>query len=354
MLITHQHPLNKSLVVGLLGSPNVGKSSLINTLLGMDLSVVTDFPQTTRNSFHCILHVDHTEIVLVDTPGVHASQKEMNLRMNFQAQEGNEGTDIILAIFDLSRHLNTQFDMMKKTFAHLQGEIWCVFNKIDRAEESKVPEAEKIFKEWQTQMSTLSPNHQLKMTKVFFISALEGENIHELIGALCDKAPSAPHLYPGGEVTDKNERFFAAEYIREQSFLLLKEELPYELAVVIDEFRDLPRRHNEVEQREKAEEDKGPQELPLPLKGMDKLYCYISATILVNRPSQKAIVIGSKGQMIREIGFLARKKIEAMVGGPVHLNLHVKVSPKWFSNNFVLEELGLHRAPQSKRVWRKS
>ncbi|MBT7610599.1 MAG: KH domain-containing protein, partial [Bacteriovoracaceae bacterium] len=125
---------------------------------------------------------------------------------------------------------------------------------------------------------------------------------------------------------------FATEFIREQAFELLNDEIPYEVAVVIDEYKDF----SDMKGKEKK-----------------KIASHISASILVNRPSQRAIVIGSKGIMIKQIGTKSRKKIEAMVGGQVHLNLHVKVSPKWFKNNFVLEELGLPRAVDSARVWRK-
>ena len=120
------------------------------------------------------------------------------------------------------------------------------------------------------------------------------------------------------------------EYIREQAFELLKDEVPYEVAVVIDEYKEV-----------KGKTDP------------ESFESHISASILVNRPSQRAIVIGSSGSMIKEIGIRSRKKIEVMTGGPVHLNLHVKVSPKWFKNNFVLEEIGLPRAHDSARVWRK-
>ena len=135
-------------------------------------------------------------------------------------------------------------------------------------------------------------------------------------------------MYPYGDVSNKNLRFFSAEYIREQAFRILKDEVPYELAVVIDDYKDVKDPKSPVISR-------------------------ISASILVNRPSQRAIVVGSKGSVIKKIGTNARKKIEALVGGKVHLNLHVKVSGKWFKNNFVLEELGLPRVQGSRRVWRK-
>lgn len=321
MLITHQHPHNKSIMVSVLGLPNAGKSSLINYLLGLDLSIVTEKPQTTRNRFNCVFTVDRTEVVLVDTPGLHQSNQEFNKRMNEQARIGAEGADLNLLLIDLSGPILRQFSDFHKNFRKELGPTWAVFTKCDKVESpQQLPLAEVVAR-----AREILPN----IEKHFVVSSKSGENMHELIGAICDHAPAGPHLYPGGEISNKNERFFATEYIREQTFKLLKEEVPYQVAVVIDEYKDF---------RD---------------KDTSKLSCHISASILVNRPSQRAIVIGPKGGMIKEIGTKSRQKIEAMVGGQVHLNLHVKVMPRWFKNNFVLEELGLPRSKDSARVWRQ-
>ena len=323
MLLENQHPENKSIVVSVLGAPNVGKSSLINYLLGMDLSIVTNKPQTTRNRFNCIFTVDRTEIILVDTPGLHRSSQELNKRINEQALEGTEGSDLNLLLVELTMPIMKQFAEYKENLGDFNlGKTWVVFTKSDRVENAEdLPLSEAIEK-----AKELIPT----ISKHFIISTKTGDNVHELTGALCDAAEFGPHLYPGGEVSNKNQRFFATEYIREQAFNLLKDEIPYEVAVVIDEYKDI-----------RDKEDK------------EKSASHISASILVNRPSQRAIVVGSKGSMIKEIGMRSRKKISAMTGGDVHLNLHVKVTPKWFKNNFVLEELGLPRAKNSARVWRK-
>ncbi len=322
MLLEDQHPHNKSIMVAVLGAPNVGKSSLVNVLLGTDLSVVTNKPQTTRNKFHCVLTVDRTEIVLVDTPGLHKSSQEFNKRLNEQAREGTEGADLNLLLIDISRDVLTQFVEFKENIDLELGPTWVVFTKADKVENAeKLPLAEVTEK-----AKEILPS----IEKWFLISNKEGTNIHELTGAICDRAEPGPHLYPNGDISNKNQRFFVTEYIREQAFELLKDEVPYEVAVVIDEYKEV-----------KSKTDPESYE------------SHISASILVNRPSQRAIVIGSSGSMIKEIGIRSRKKIEVMTGGPVHLNLHVKVSPKWFKNNFVLEEIGLPRAKDSARVWRK-
>lgn len=322
MLLEDQHPHNKAIMVAVLGAPNVGKSSLINVLLGTDLSVVTSKPQTTRNKFHCVLSVDRTEIVMVDTPGLHKSNQEFNKRLNEQARQGVEGADLNLLLIDISRDIFGQFSEFKENINQELGPTWVVFTKSDKVENSENLPLKEVLEQAQAIIPSLE--------KYFLISNKEGTNIHELTGAICDRAEPGPHLYPNGDISNKNQRFFVTEYIREQAFELLKDEVPYEVAVVIDEYK-------EVKAKERP----------------DTFESHISASILVNRPSQRAIVIGSSGSMIKEIGIRSRKKIEIMTGGPVHLNLHVKVSPKWFKNNFVLEEIGLPRAKDSARVWRK-
>jgi len=322
MLLEDQHPHNKAIMVAVLGAPNVGKSSLINVLLGTDLTVVTNKPQTTRNKFHCVFNVDRTEVVMVDTPGLHKSNQEFNKRLNEQAREGTEGADLNLLLIDISREILDQFTEFKENIDQELGPTWVVFTKSDKVENSENLPLKEVIE----QAKGILPS----LEKFFLISNKEGTNIHELTGAICDRAEPGPHLYPNGDVSNKNQRFFVTEYIREQAFELLKDEVPYEVAVVIDEYKEV-----------KGKMDPEISE------------AHISASILVNRPSQRAIVIGSSGSMIKEIGIRSRKKIEVMTGGPVHLNLHVKVSPKWFKNNFVLEEIGLPRAKDSARVWRK-
>ncbi len=321
MLLTDQHPHNKQITVALLGKPNAGKSTLANYLLGFDLSIVSSKPQTTRNHFHCAFTVDHTEVVLVDTPGVHSSNQELNKRMNGQAEFGSEGVDLNLLLLDGTKDVLGEAQNFLKEFNGELAKTWIVFTKSDRVENLENKDFGKYFES----IKALIPS----VEKFYVISGKEGDNVHTLTGDLCDAAEPGPHLYPDGSVSNKNERFFASEYIREQAFNTLKDELPYELAVVIDEYYDA----------------KNNPKVKVDTK--------ISASILVNRPSQRAIVVGSKGSVIKEIGTNARKKIEAMVGGKVLLNLHVKVSPKWFRNNFVLDEIGLPRTQNSNRVWRK-
>lgn len=321
MLFENQHPHNKAIMIAVLGKPNVGKSSFINHLLGFDLTIVSSKPQTTRNQFHCAFTIDRTEVVLVDTPGVHSSSQELNKRMNGQAQMGAEGVDLNFVLVDLTTNILGEFKDFLKNFEQPLSKTWIIFTKADLVDKEKIDLKETLVK-----MQEMCPS----IEKHFIISSKDGHNIHTLTGAIQDASQSAPHLYPGGDASNMNERFFVTEYIREQAFRLLKEELPYEVAVIIDEYKDV----------KKKDENALPE-------------AHISASILVNRPSQRAIVVGRGGSVIKEIGVNARKKIEAMIGGKVHLNLHVKVSPKWMTNNYVLDEVGLPRTQNSARVWRK-
>ena len=314
---------HKSILIAILGAPNVGKSSLINCLLGMDLSIVCHKPQTTRNSYHCITTIDDSEIILVDTPGLHKSNREFNKRLNQQAFDGERGADLVLILIDLTQEIRGQFLWLQELYVPKSKKLWIVFTKTDTVSSLKESDLRGVVEWAKTSLPSIED-------KFFAVSPQTGDGIHELTGAICDEAKPGPHLYDG-RVSNKNERFFVTEYVREQLFELLGEELPYECAVVIEEF--------------KLATYTDDRESPLAAR--------ISASILVNRASQRAIVIGSKGAMIKEVGSRARSKIEAMLGGQIHLNLHVKVSPRWFKNNFVLEELGLPRAVNSDRVWRK-
>ena len=360
MLLTDQNPHNRSIMASVLGIPNAGKSTLINYLIGMDLSIVTNREQTTRNRFHCVFTVDHTEIILVDTPGLHISNKEINRRMNEQAVEGTFGSDINLLLIDLTRKIAPQFETLAKSFAeHDLSRSWVIFTKCDRVKNYETLPLDNVIEKAKEVIPGIE--------KYFILSGQEGENVHLLTGALCDEAAPGPHRYQEGKISNKNERFFATEYVRQQTFELIKDEVPYEIAVVLEEFSELftpvDKASFNYETDVKGKDGKvdfEDKDLQRKLKKAfyddDKTIerkAVISCSILVNRPSQRAIVVGSKGSMIKEIGTRARKKIEEMTDAKVHLNLHVKVSPRWFKNNFVLEEIGLPRAKDSARVWRK-
>ena len=331
MLLLDQHPDNRSITASVLGVPNAGKSTLVNCLLGMELNIVTERPQTTRNLTRCIFQIDRTEVILVDTPGLHRSNQEFNKRMNQQAKDTAFSVDLNLILLDLSRPLMAQLNELMAVYEKPLGRSWLVFTKMDLVKNAQELPLTLFFNE----AKKMVPN----LEKHFVLSGKSEENIHLLVGDLCDAAKPGAHLYPRGEVSDKNERFFAQEFIREQAFKLLKDEIPYEVAVTIEDYKEY---NLEVDSKYGFQQE---------ATGAQR-EAKISASILVNRPSQRAIVIGSKGEMIKKIGTQAREKIETMTGGRVHLNLHVKVAPRWFKNNMILEQLGLPRAENSDRVWR--
>lgn len=320
MLNENQHPHNRSIVLSVLGVPNVGKSTLINCFLGIDLSIVSRLPQTTRNRFNCIFSVDRTEVVMIDTPGLHRSGNEFNIRLNDQAKEAIDGVDINLLLIDLTRPLTGQLDLVTKTLDKNLTRTWIVFTKSDVIKDVESLPIDEMLSMVQTYVPAAE--------KSFVISSKKEDRTNELLGAILDEAKEAPHLYPNGDISNKNMRFFAAEYIREQAFALLKDELPYEVAVTIDSYKDV------IGEGGRHDSSK------------------VAATILVNRPSQRAIVVGKQGSVIKQIGTAAREKLSKLMGVAVHLNLHVKVSPKWQKNHFIMEELGLPRTQNSRRVWR--
>lgn len=320
MLNENQHPHNRSIVLSVLGVPNAGKSSLINCFLGIDLSIVSRLPQTTRNRFNCVFTVDRTEVVMIDTPGLHRSGNEFNVRLNDQAREAVDGVDVNLLLLDLTRPLTGQLEQINKTLEKALTRTWVVFTKSDIIKDLEGLPIDEMLKLVQTFVPAAE--------KSFVISSKKEQNTEELLGAILDASHEGPHLYPNGDISNKNMRFFAAEYIREQAFFLLKDELPYEVAVTIDSYKDV-----------------------IGNSGMHES-SKVAATILVNRPSQRAIVVGKQGSVIKQIGTNAREKLTKILGVPVHLNLHVKVSPKWQKNHFIMEEIGLPRTQNSRRVWR--
>ncbi len=307
------------MMVSLIGVPNVGKSTLINTFLKEDLSAVTNVEQTTRSRYHCVFREGRVEIVFNDTPGIHTHNVEINKRMNEQAVESTQGIDCLLVVFDVSRNLERQWPVLRDKISNYKGRIWVVFNKCDLFPHLKEDSLKSLF----SLLKKDCPNIER-----YFLTFNSQKGIARLRRDLVSIAPEGAHLYPKDDISNKNMRFFASEYIREAAMTLLREELPHELAVTIEEYFD-----------------------KLTTKG--EPLSSISATIIVNRPGQRAIVVGRKGEMAKKIGIIARQRLEKMIGHRVFINLHVKVVPRWFKNNFILTELGLPRAKDSARVWRK-
>lgn len=289
----------KSGYVAILGQPNVGKSTLLNAILGERLAIVTHKPQTTRHRITGIYNNRDCQIMFLDTPGYHESSKPLNQAMLEVVEGVIDDADV--ACLMIEPH-STDPDLDRRLFERI-GAKKCIviINKADTVKEEEFNElAQRLHDEWGTK-------------EVIVISALKEMGVGALIDTIRDRLPQGPTYYPQDEYTDLNMRFLAAEIIREQVFLQLHQEIPYSAAVKVDKYRE-PR-------------------------GSDRI-TEIAATIVVEKDSQKGMVIGKKGARIKEIGKKAREKIEELIGNQVFLELNVRVEKNWTKDEKLLRELG--------------
>ncbi len=286
----------KSGIVALIGPPNAGKSTLLNAYIGQKISIVTPKPQTTRNRINGILHRDDCQIVLLDTPGIHKSNETLNRFLVETAWQALHGADCILLLFDGTRYIDN-LSLLDKEISPLieplekaKEKLLIAINKIDKVKNKNLflPVMEKIAQYFSD-------------VEIFLISALTGEGIFELLEEIKNRLPVGPPLFPEDQVSSVPLRFMAAEIIREKLFFKLKKELPYSVAVEIEQW---------IEERE---------------KNLTKIY----ATIYVAKKNHKQIVIGQNGRMLKEVGKEARMELEALLNTKVYLELWVKVKPKW-------------------------
>lgn len=294
-----KEPSFRSGFVALVGRPNVGKSTLFNALLGEKLAIVTDKPQTTRNRIRGILNRPDAQVVFLDTPGIHKPQHRMNEIMvrNAVATLGEVDLVCLLVEADQPPGAGDRFiiDLMKR----VETPAFLVINKIDLVRrETLLPLIDEA--------RTLHP-----FAEVVPVSAATGENLEELKETIVRVLPEGPRLFPEDMKTDQTERFLASELIREQVFMQTKEEVPYSTAVVVEEMKDRP-------------------------EGT----IYIRALVVVERESQKGIVIGRKGARLKAIGQAARREVERILGAKVYLDLFVKVKPRWREESEVLKDFG--------------
>lgn len=295
----------RSGMVAIVGPPNAGKSTLMNHLLGQKISIVSHKPQTTRNRILGVVNGDDYQIVLLDTPGLHKARQPLNREMVRIAMESLNEVDAILYMIDISLPLPEKVaqEKNKEMVEQMEGvaaPVILVLNKVDLLEkESLLPIIQRY--------SELYPFHS-----VMPLSALTGEGTDKIVDELLGILPLGPRYFPEDIPTDVSERFLVAEIVREKVFLLTGQEIPYSCAVTIESFK---------------EDDK-------------KQMTTIHASIVLERSSQKGIVIGKGGNKLKSIGIAARKDIEKMLGQKVLLKLWVKVKKNWSKDERFLKELG--------------
>jgi len=306
---------HRSGTVSVAGRPNAGKSTLVNALVGEKVAIVAPTAQTTRTSVRGIANLANAQVVFTDTPGIHKSDSPLNRRMMDTVRAALEGQDVILFVADATRAIGTEDEHAVNA---LRDGAPCVLalNKIDRIADKRdlLPLME--------QYSKLHP-----FTEVFAVSAKAGEGLQDLLQALVARLPEGPALFPSDQYTDQPERFLAAEFIRERVLHTTRQEVPHAVAVLIDEWEVKPR----------AVQGRGKQDRPQS-SGAEQI-TRISATILVERPGQKKILIGKQGALLKRIGTEARLEIEKLVGGPVYLALFVRVEPNWRESADLLDAI---------------
>ena len=301
----------RSAFVAILGRPNVGKSTLVNALLGQKIAAVSPKPQTTRKRQLGILTTDTAQLVFVDTPGIHHPRHKLGTFLNQEAEEALEGVDVILWLVDASLR-PTEED---KQIASLLGRIRSRTPLVLAANKIDLVSAEVLAPHIEAYQASLGREAQ-----VISLSATQGRNLDRLRELLISLAPVRPPEFDEEQVTDSYERDIAADLIREACLHHLRDEVPHGVGVRVDEF---------------AERDNG--------------MLYIGATVFVERESQKGIVIGEGGRMLKQIGSSARKEIEEMGGRPVFLELRVKVLKDWRNDENALRRLGYKIDNKKKR-----
>jgi len=312
-------PDHRSGFIAVIGRPNVGKSTLLNRLLGQKIAITSPKPQTTRNQLLGMLTTDDYQMIFLDTPGMHRPSNKLGEYMMGVVNETISGADLILWLVDVHVPPKAEDRAIAESLHELyqRGNLPPVIvglNKLDK------PGAVAILDERMDAYLALfgwmeaqpqADAERVPRVQVIAFSALTGHNVDALLEMLRATLPQGPRFYPADQVTDMQTRFIVAELIREKALMLLQQEVPHSLAVDVDEFSE---REN----------------------GM----VYISAVLYVERSSQKGIVLGNKGSMIKRIGQAARPEIEELVGSKVYLELWVKVWEKWRKREGMLRQLG--------------
>ncbi len=289
----------KSGFISVVGSPNVGKSTIVNSLTGQKVSIVSEKPQTTRNTIKGILTKENMQMVFLDTPGIFEPKNKLQKYMVKKANQAARDVDAVLFVADALAGIKKRDNAILDSLLNSDIPVAAAINKTDKAKKEDIGAISKILV-------------NLDIKEVIPISALYGDGMNKLLSALEKYLPCGPMYYPEDIYTDKPERFIAAEMIREKALMLLSEEVPHGTAV-------------EIEKMEKRE---------------SKDLTYISAVIYCEKKSHKGIIIGAKGAMLKKIGSMARADIEMLIGNKVFLEIFVKVREDWRNSGSILKELG--------------
>jgi GTP-binding protein Era len=294
----------KSGFVSLVGRPNAGKSTLLNRLVGSKLAIVSDKPQTTRTRILGVRNYPDAQVVYLDTPGIHRPLHRMNVRMVDTAIDAMKQVDLVGLMVDVTEPPGKGDRFVLDLLSKVEPPLLLLLNKIDLMKRSRLlPIIDRYAR-------------MDRFAEIVPISAASGENVDRLEQAILNRLPEGERLYPDDYLTDQPERFFAAEIVREKLLQFTHAEIPFSSAVVIDRF-----------------EEPGEGEAVL------RLFC----TIVVDRESQKPIVIGRRGEMIKRIGSAAREELERFFSTRVFLDLHVRVRAEWRDDERVLTEIGVNR-----------
>lgn len=301
-------PDHRSGVVAVVGRPNVGKSTLINRVLGQKIAIVSPKPQTTRRRQLGIYTDDRTQILFVDTPGLHHPQHKLGEYMVKNAEAAFRDADVILLLLDVSSPPDAGDRAIARTVPQLRGDtpVVLALNKADLLPPEK--------REAMVEAHRALIDHE----RAFLISALTGDGVDTLLDYLRERLPLGPRYYPVDQLSEVNMRFVAAEIVREKIMLHTEQEIPHSVAVEVESYR------------ERTED-----------------LAYISAVIYVERESQKGIIIGKNGEMIKRIGSEARAELSQMLGTNVYLDLRVKVLKNWRSDEKLMSRLG-YRLPRQE------
>jgi GTP-binding protein Era len=287
----------------LVGRPNVGKSTLLNRLVGEKVSIVSDKPQTTRNQVRGVVGIPDGQAVLIDTPGIHKPRTELGRRLNHRSLETISAVDVVCFLIEANAPIGAGDRYIAGLLAAIATPVILVLNKVDAARPAQVLEHLGLAAATLGDFAAYVP-----------LSAHTGEGLDALVAEIAARLPKGPRYYPDGVVTDQPDTFLAAELLREKLLAVAREELPHSLAVTVED----------MEERDSAD---GP-------------LLAFRAVVRVERDSQKAIVIGRGGAVIKEAGTAARKELEALLGTRVHLETHVKVDKDWQRRPDSLDRLG--------------